>query len=74
VTEAVRERRGSALQFSKDPFDSVAISVATHLKSESSSLQKSLEVLSAIDEKDGGFDIAFVPEFVEEDLGECGRG
>ena len=62
------------LQFSKDPFDSVVISVETHLKSESSSLQCSLEVLSAIDEKDGGFDIVFMSEFAEEALDECGCG
>ncbi|GGK79784.1 hypothetical protein GCM10009067_35160 [Haloarcula sebkhae] len=63
MTEEVRKRRGSTRQLSKDPFDGVPISVATHLKSESSSLQCSLEVLSAIDEKDSSFDIVFVPKF-----------
>jgi len=43
----------------KNPFDSVPISVATHLKSESSSLQCSLEVFRAIHENDGGFDTVF---------------
>jgi hypothetical protein len=74
VTEAVRERRRSALQFSINPFDGVAISVTTRPKSELSSLQRSLEVLSAINEKDGGFDIVFLSQFTEKDLGESCRG
>jgi hypothetical protein len=61
VAEAVRKRRGSSFELSIDPFDSVPISVARYLKSEVSSLQCSLEVLSAIDEKDGSFDIEFLP-------------
>jgi hypothetical protein len=44
VAEAVRKRRGSTLQLSKDSF--VPISVATDPKSESSSLQYSLAVMS----------------------------
>jgi hypothetical protein len=59
VAEAVRERRGSALQLSEDSLDSISISAATHLKSEASSLQCGLEVLGTVDEKDGGFDIVF---------------
>jgi hypothetical protein len=74
VAEAVRERRRSSLEFSKDPFDSIPISVAFMLKSEASSLESSLEVLSAIDEKHGGFDIVFLPQFAEEEFGESGRG
>jgi len=33
-----------------------------------------LEILSAIDEKHGGFDIVFLAEFSKEHLGEYGRG
>jgi len=68
VTDAIRERRGQPLQFSEDPFDSIPISVATYLKSESSSLQCGLEVLGAINEKDSRFDIVLVPQFVEENI------
>jgi len=74
VTEAIRERGGPTLQFSEDPFDSIPISVATHLKSESSSLQCGLEVLSAINEKDSSFDIVLFSQFAEEDLGQRCRG
>jgi len=63
VTEAVRKRRGSTLQLPKNPFDSVPISVARHLKSESSSLKCSLGGLSAIDQKYGGFDIVLLLQF-----------
>ena len=73
VAEAVRKRRGSALQFSKNPLDSVPISVATHLKSEPSSLKCCLEGLGAINEKDGGFDIVFLSKFVQENACESGR-
>ena len=74
MTEAIRERGGPTLQFSEDPFDSIPISVATHLKSESSSLQCSLEVLSAINEEDCGFDIVFFSQFAKEDLRKRCRG
>jgi hypothetical protein len=72
VAEAVRKRRGSSFQFSENPSDSVSISVATHLKSEPGSLKRSLEVLSAIHEKHGGFDIVFLMKFAQEDF--CKRG
>jgi hypothetical protein len=39
------------------------------LKSESRSGQRSLEVLSAIDQKHGGFDIVFLAEFAQKNLG-----
>jgi hypothetical protein len=71
VTEAVRKRRCSALQLSKNSFDSIPISVARYLKSESGSVKCSLEVLGAIDEKHGGFDIVFLPQFTKEYFGEC---
>jgi hypothetical protein len=74
VAEAVRKRGGSTLELSKDPFDSVPISVATHLKPEARSLQCGLVVLSADDQEHGGFDIVFFSQFAEEDLSECGRG
>jgi len=74
VAEAVRKRRGSTFQLSKNPFDGIPISSATHLKSETSSLKRSLEVLGAIDEKLGSFDIVFLPKFAQEDFGESGRG
>ena len=46
--------------------------MATHLKSEPDPLQRSLEVLSTINEKYGGFDIVFLAKFTEKDLGEGG--
>jgi len=36
--------------------------------------QGRFEVLSAIDEKDSGFDIVFLSQFAEEDLGQGCRG
>jgi len=74
VAEAVRKQRGSSLQLSKDPFDGIPISVAFGLKSETCSLQGSLEVLRTIDEEHGGFDIVFIAQFAKKDFGECGRG
>ena len=74
VAEAVRKRRRSTLELAKNPFDSVPISVATELKSEASSTKRGLEVLGAIDEKDGGFDVVFFSQFAEEDFGQSGRG
>jgi len=37
-------------------------------------LQRGLEVLSAVNQKDGDFDIVFLAQFAEEDLGERCRG
>jgi hypothetical protein len=74
VAEEVRKRRHSTLQLPKNSFDGVPISVATHLKSESRSLQRGLEVLSAINEKDSGFDIVIFSQFAEEDLSQRCRG
>jgi len=73
VAEAVRKRRGSSLQFSKNSFDSVPISVATHLKSEPRSLKRSLEVLRAINKKNSGFDIVLLPKFAQENFRESSR-
>ena len=42
------------------------------LKSEPGSLQCSSEVFWAIDEKHGGFDIVFLPQFFEKYLGKSG--
>jgi hypothetical protein len=39
------------------------------LKSEASSGQRGLEVLSAIDQKYGGFDVVFLAKFPQKDLG-----
>ncbi len=72
VAEAIRERRGSALEFSKNPFDNIPISVARYLKSEAYSLQCGLEVLGTINEKFGCFDVVFLLEFVEKYFGESG--
>jgi hypothetical protein len=47
--------------------------VATHLKSEATSVVCSLEMVGAIDEKHGIFDIVFLAEFTEGHLGERGR-
>jgi len=69
VAETVGERRCPTFKFSKDSLDGVPISISFSLKSEPSSGQRSLEVLSAIDEKYGGFDIVFLTKFSEKDLG-----
>jgi len=58
------------LQFAKNPFDGIPISSATHLKSEASPVKSSLEVLSAVDEKFGGFDVVFFSKFAQENLRE----
>ena len=69
VAEAVQERGRAPFEFSKDPLDGVPISVATYLKSEPSSGQRGLEVLSAIDQKYGGFDIVFLAKFSQKNFG-----
>jgi hypothetical protein len=43
------------------------------MNSESSSGQRSLAVLSAIDQKHSGFDTVFLAKFVQEFLGYCSR-
>jgi hypothetical protein len=43
--------------------------MAFSLKSEPSSSKRGLEVLSAIDEKYGGFDLVFLAKFSEKYLG-----
>jgi len=43
------------------------------LKSEACSLECCLEMFSAIDEKHGGFDIVFLPQFVKKEFGETDR-
>ena len=43
------------------------------LKSEACSGQRSLEVLSAVDQKHGGFDVVFLAEFTQENLCQGGR-
>jgi len=73
VAEAVRKRRGAAFQPSEDPFNGMPISVAFCLNSASRSVKCSLEGVGAIDEKDGGFGVVFVPKFSAEHLGERGR-
>jgi hypothetical protein len=72
VTEAIRKRRDLSVKFSKDSLNSAPISVAPHLKSEPGSLECCLEVLSAIDEKHGGFDVVLLAEFAEKHLDEGG--
>jgi len=47
--------------------------VATHLKSEASSLKCSLGVLSAINQKYSSFDIMFLSKFAQENFREGGR-
>ncbi len=63
----------AAFEFSKDTFDGIQISMAFCLKSEFSSGKRSLEVVSAIDEKHGSFKLVFFSEFSEKHLGYCGR-
>jgi len=74
VAKAVRKRRCSPLQLAENPFDGISISVARYLKSEASSVERGLEVFSAIDEKDGRFDMVVFSQFTEKDLGQSGRG
>ena len=49
------------------------VSGVTYLKSESNSLQRGLVVLSAINKNDTSFDIAFLSQFAEKNLGEYGH-
>jgi len=72
VTEACRERRRSALELTKNAFNGISISVVRYLKSEAGWVECRLEVLSAIDEKFGGFDVVSVAEFAQENFGERG--
>jgi hypothetical protein len=58
--------RSSTFYFSKDTFDSIPISTAFGLKSEPCSVQCSVEVVRAITQKRGVFDIAFLLSFFEE--------
>ena len=46
--------------------------MAFGLKSEPCSLECSVEVSRAINEKDGVYDIMFLPQFSEEDFGKSG--
>lgn len=72
MAETVRER--AAFEFAEDTSDGVPISVACRLTSESCCSQRSVEVLSAIDEKHGGFDIVFLAQFAEKQLCHRSRG
>jgi hypothetical protein len=58
VTEAVRKRRGSGFYLSEDTFDGIPVSMATHMKSESYSLKRGLEVGRVINEKFSSLDTA----------------
>ena len=46
--------------------------MATHLKSEPCSLERSLEVLSTIYQKHSGFDVMLLPQFAQEKFRESG--
>jgi hypothetical protein len=72
VAEAVRERGGPAFQLAEDALDAIPISVVFRMKSEASSAKCSLEMLCTIDEKHGSFDIVFLTELTEENLGRYG--
>jgi len=52
-------------EFSENSFDGVPISIPFSVKSEPSSGQRSLEVLSSIDQKHGGFDVVVLANFSE---------
>ena len=54
----------------KNLFNDITISMTTLLQSASISLQRGLEVLSVINEKDSSFDIVYLAQFAEEDIGE----
>jgi len=73
VTEAVRKRRDSALKLSKNLFDCISISVATYLESQVGSLDRSFEMVCAVDKKFSCIDVVFFSEFAEKDLGQSGR-
>jgi hypothetical protein len=53
----------------EDTFDAVPISAALILKSEACSLECSLEVGCAIDEKHRVLDVVFLSQLSEKDLG-----
>jgi len=69
VAETIAERGGSSFYFTEDTFGAIPISVAFVLKSEACTVKRSLEVGCAIDEKQTPFDVVFLPEFPEENLG-----
>ena len=50
MTECIRKRRRSSFYLSKDTFDGIPISVATHLKLESEPRQCSFEMAGPIDQ------------------------
>jgi putative transposase len=57
---------------SEDTFNAIPISTAFILKSESCSLECSLEVFRGVDEKYDVVDIAFLTEFLQEAFSQCG--
>lgn len=54
-------------------FDTVLISVVTHLKSESESGRCTLEVVSVINEKHGVVEVVFLFEFAQNQQCSVGR-
>jgi len=66
VTEAITKRGSTSFYLSKDTFDSIPISVANRLKSESCSSQCSGEVLCVIDEKHGIFNVVFLTKLSQK--------
>ena len=66
VTKTVWERRGSAFYLSEDTFDSIPISMSFGLKLQPCSVKRSLEVIRAINEKHGVFDIVYLAKFSQK--------
>jgi len=74
LVETVQKRGGSSSPLTKYTFETVPISVAIELKSESHSVKCRFEMRCGIDKKECVVDIVFCSELAEKDLGECGRG
>lgn len=71
VTKTISERGGSSFYPSKDTFDSVPISVTTHLKSEAESIERGFAVVRMIDEDCGTPDRTLLSELSQERHRSC---
>jgi len=57
----------------KETFDSIPIAVEFISAIEAVSIKGGLEPLSVVNEKHGGFNIVFLPQFAKENFSESGR-
>jgi hypothetical protein len=73
VAETITKRGGTSFYFTKDTFNSIPISVATHLKSESGPRQRSFEMVSIIDQNRCLGDRHVLLQFAEKQHGKLRR-